>query len=203
MKILLTGSEGFIGSHLTEKLVKLVKKAIVGDPLDPRTQIGPIANKNHYEKILKNISSAVEAGHKLILDGRMECRDKGYYIGPTIFKDVPNSSSLAQNEIFGPVVSTESWDEEYDAIEKANDTIYGLAAGIWSSDTTKAMRIADKIEAGTVYINNYFNAATQSPVGGFKQSGYGRENGWEGMRCFMQTKSVWLSTDPNQPDPFA
>ena len=73
---------------IPEKLVKLVKKAIVGDPLDPRTQIGPIANKNHYEKILKNISSAVEAGHKLILDGRMECRDKGYYIGPTIFKDV-------------------------------------------------------------------------------------------------------------------
>ena len=110
---------------------------------------------------------------------------------------------MAQNEIFGPVVSTESWDEEYEAVEKANDTIYGLAAGVWSSDVTKAMRIADKIEAGTVYINNYFNAAAQSPVGGFKQSGYGRENGWEGMRCFMQTKSVWLSTDPNQPDPFA
>jgi aldehyde dehydrogenase (NAD+) len=187
----------------TEKLVKVVKKAIVGDPLNPKTQIGPIANKIHYENILKNISDAVEFGHKLILDGRKECREKGYYIGPTIFKDVPNSSSIAQNEIFGPVVSTESWDEEYEVIEKANDTIYGLAAGIWSSDATKAMRIADKIEAGTVYINNYFNAATQSPVGGFKQSGYGRENGWEGMRCFMQTKSVWLSTDPSQPDPFA
>ena len=187
----------------TEKLVKLVKKATVGDPLDPKTQIGPIANKDHYEKILKNISSGVEAGHKLILDGRMECRDQGYYIGPTVFKDVPNSSSMAQNEIFGPVVSTESWDVEDEVIEKANDTIYGLAAGIWSNDATKAMRIADKIEAGTVYINNYFNAATQSPVGGFKQSGYGRENGWEGMRCFMQTKSVWLSTNPSQPDPFA
>ena len=175
----------------------------MGDPFDPKTQIGPIANQNHYERILKNISSAVDDGHKLILDGRVECRDKGYYIGPTIFKDVPNSSSTAQNEIFGPVVSTESWDKENEVIERANDTIYGLAAGIWSNDATKAMRIADKIEAGTIYINNYFNAAAQSPVGGFKQSGYGRENGWEGMRCFMQTKSVWLSTDPNQPDPFA
>ena len=76
-------------------------------------------------------------------------------------------------------------------------------AGIWSRDVARAMRMADRIEAGTVYINNYFNAATQSPVGGFKQSGYGRENGFEGMRCFMQTKSVWLSTNPHQVDPFA
>ncbi|MEM8652881.1 MAG: aldehyde dehydrogenase family protein, partial [Pseudomonadota bacterium] len=149
------------------------------------------------------IEDAVAAGHKLLLDGRSANRAKGYYIGPTVFSDVPNHSDLAQNEVFGPVVSTESWESEEEVITKANDTIYGLAAGIWSADVAKAMRMADRIEAGTVYINNYFNAATQSPVGGFKQSGYGRENGWEGMRAYMQTKSVWLSTNPNQPDPFA
>ena len=88
------------------------------------------------------------------------------------------------------------------SIRLANDTKYGLAAGIWTRDSARAIRIADRIEAGTVYINNYVNATTQSPVGGFKQSGYGRENGIEGMRCFMQTKSVWLSTNPQQPDPF-
>ena len=115
---------------------------------------------------------------------------------------MPNGSDLAQNEVFGPVVSTESWADDEEVIFTANDTIFGLAAGIWSRDVARAMRIANRIEAGTVYINNYFNAATQSPVGGFKQSGYGRENGIEGMRCFMQTKSVWLSTDPHQPDPF-
>jgi acyl-CoA reductase-like NAD-dependent aldehyde dehydrogenase len=93
-------------------------------------------------------------------------------------------------------VSTESWDDEEEVGRIANDTIYGLAAGIWSRDVTKAMRMADRIEAGTVYINNYFNAATQFPEGGFKQSGYGRENGFEGMRCFMQTRSVWLATNP-------
>ena len=141
-------------------------------------------------------------GHKLILDGRTHCKDRGYFIGPTIFSNVSNSSYLAQNEIFGPVVSTETWEDEKDVIKKANDTIYGLAAGIWTKNSAKAMVIAKKIEAGTIYINNYFNAATQSPVGGYKQSGYGRENGWEGMRCFMQTKSVWLSTKPNEPDPF-
>ena len=188
--------------EFSERLVEVVKKARVGDPLDPTTQIGPIANRPHYEHVLARITAAEEAGHKLLLDGRSACREKGYYIGPTIFADVPNNADLAQNEVFGPVVSTESWEYEEDVIRIANDSVYGLAAGIWSQDVTKAMRIADRIEAGTVYINNYFNAATQSPVGGFKQSGYGRENGFEGMRCFMQTKSVWLATDPQQPDPF-
>ncbi|WP_166418842.1 aldehyde dehydrogenase family protein [Cochlodiniinecator piscidefendens] len=189
--------------EFTQKLVNVVQKACVGDPLDASTQIGPMANKPHYESVLARINAAEKAGHKMLLDGRTSCRDKGYYIGPTIFADVPNSSELAQNEVFGPVVSTESWVDESEAIFKANDTVYGLAAGIWSNDVARAMRVADQIEAGTVYINNYFNAATQSPVGGTKQSGYGRENGWEGMRCFMQTKSVWLSTNPSQSDPFA
>ena len=189
--------------EFTNRLVEVVRKARVGDPLDPETQIGPMANRPHYEAVLNRIAAAEAAGHTLLLDGRSACRDAGYYIGPTIFADVPNSADLAQNEVFGPVVSTEAWTDEADAIRIANDTIYGLAAGIWSQDVARAMRVANRIEAGTVYINNYFNAATQSPVGGMKQSGYGRENGWEGMRCFMQTKSVWLSTDPHQPDPFA
>lgn len=187
----------------SERLVDVVKKARVGDPLNPGTQIGPMANRPHYESVLRRIQAAEEAGHTLLLDGRSACRDKGYYIGPTIFANVPNSADLAQNEVFGPVVSTEGWDDEEQVIQTANDTIYGLAAGIWTRDVAKAMRMADRVEAGTVYINNYFNAATQSPVGGYKQSGYGRENGWDGMRCFLQSKSVWLSTNPHQPDPFA
>jgi aldehyde dehydrogenase (NAD+) len=189
--------------EFSERLVEVAARARVGDPTDPATQIGPMANRPHYEGVLARIDAAVAAGHRLLLDGRGACREQGYYIGPTIFADVPNDADLAQNEVFGPVVSTESWEDEDDAIRIANDTVYGLAAGIWSRDVTRAMRIADRIEAGTVYINNYFNAATQSPVGGYKQSGYGRENGFEGMRCFLQTKSVWLATDPAQPDPFA
>ena len=187
----------------TDRLVEVVKKARVGDPADPATQIGPIANRPHYDSILAKIDAADQAGHKMLLDGRTHCRDEGYYIGPTIFADVPNSTDLAQTEVFGPVASLEAWDNEDEAVRIANDTVYGLAAGIWTQDVAKAMRMADRIEAGTVYINNYFNAATQSPVGGYKQSGYGRENGIEGMRCFLQTKSVWLSTNPQQPDPFA
>ena len=188
--------------EFSERLVTVVRKARVGDPLDPSTQIGPIANRPHYERVLARIEQAVKAGHRLLLDGRDARRDRGYYIGPTLFADVPNDADLAQNEVFGPVASTEAWDDEDQAVRIANASVYGLAAGIWSRDVTRAMRMADRIEAGTVYINNYFNAATQSPVGGYKQSGYGRENGFEGMRCFMQTKSVWLSTAPEQPDPF-
>jgi acyl-CoA reductase-like NAD-dependent aldehyde dehydrogenase len=187
----------------TSRLVDVVKKARIGDPLDPATQIGPMANRAHYESVLRRIAEAEAAGHRLLLDGRSACRDRGYFIGPTIFADVPNDSALAQTEIFGPVVSTEAWQHEDDAVRIANATPYGLAAGIWSRDIARAMRVADRIDAGTVYINNYFNASAQSPVGGMKQSGYGRENGWEGMRAFLQTKSVWLSTDPHQPDPFA
>ena len=92
---------------------------------------------------------------------------------------------------------------EYTDLANLADVSRNIWDLTWSRDVARAMRIADRIEAGTVYINNYFNAATQSPVGGFKQSGYGRENGWEGMRCYLQTRSVWLSTNPHQPDPFA
>ena len=192
-----------IEEEFVNKLVNISKKAKVGDPLDPATQVGPIANGPHYERVLQKIKEAELAGHKLLLDGRSFCRDKGYFIGPTIFNGVPNGSDLAQNEVFGPVLSIETWESEQEVIRIANDSVYGLAAGIWTKDIALAMRIADQIEAGTIYVNNYFNAATQSPVGGYKQSGYGRESGWEGMRSFMQAKSVWLSTKPEQNDPFA
>ena len=188
--------------EFTRKLVAVAAKAKVGPPDDPASQIGPMANRPHYEHVLNRIAAAVDAGHEMLLDGRKACRDNGYFVGPTIFANVPNSAELAQNEIFGPVLSTEPWRDEDDVIRTANDTIFGLAAGVWSRDVAKAMRMADRIEAGTIYINNYFNAAAQSPVGGYKQSGYGRENGWEGMRSFMQAKSVWLSTNPDQPSPF-
>ena len=187
---------------LSERLVKVATRAKVGDPQDPSTQVGPIANRPHYEKVNRDIENALADGASLLLDGRGKGPDKGYYIGPTIFTGITNKATLAQEEIFGPVVVVIPYDDEDEALRIANDTIYGLAAGIWTRDVNKAIRMADQIQAGTVYINNYFNAATQSPVGGFKQSGYGRENGFEGMRCFMQAKSVWLATNPDQPDPF-
>ncbi|MEC9078852.1 MAG: aldehyde dehydrogenase family protein, partial [Pseudomonadota bacterium] len=137
--------------NFTDRLVEVVKKARVGDPLDPKTQIGPMANRPQYERVLKCIADAESAGHRMLLDGRQSGREEGYFIGPTIFADVPNESHLAQNEVFGPVVSTEAWETEAEVINKANATVYGLAAGVWSRDVARAMRIADQIEAGTVY----------------------------------------------------
>ena len=188
--------------EFSNRLVAVASRARVGHPDEPMTQVGPIANRPHYEKVLRDIESAAEAGAELLLDGRGKGPDRGYYIGPTVFSGLTNQSRLAQEEVFGPVVAIIPYDDEEEVIRIANDTVFGLAAGIWTRDTNRAIRMADRIQAGTVYINNYFNAATQSPVGGFKQSGYGRENGFEGMRCFMQTKSVWLATNPDQPDPF-
>jgi len=202
----ISGSRALVHRSLlepfSERLVEVSAKARIGDPNDPATHIGPIANRPHYEKVLNDIETAANSGARILLDGRGKGPDKGFYIGPTIFADVTNDMRLAQEEVFGPVVAILPFDDEDDAVRIANDSIYGLAAGIWTRDTAKAIRMADRIKAGTVYINNYFNATTQSPVGGYKQSGYGRENGFEGMRAFMQTKSVWVATNPHQPDPF-
>ena len=192
-----------IADEFTERFVARVRHLRVGDPLDPATEVGPLAYAAHRDRVLGYMQLAREEGAEILAGGGPAPGfDRGYYVSPTLARVDSNALRICQEEVFGPVVSTESWDDEQDVIRIANDTVYGLAAGIWSTDVGRAMRIADRIEAGTVYINNYFNAASQSPVGGFKQSGYGRENGFEGMRCFMQTKSVWLSTNPNQPNPF-
>ncbi len=203
----ISGSRALVHRSLvepfTEGLAEVSSNARIGDPNDPATRIGPIANKPHYEKVLRDIAAAEQSGLRLVLDGRGKGPEQGYYIGPTIFADVTNDTKLAREEVFGPVIAILPFDDEDEAVRIANDSIFGLAAGIWTSDTARAIRMAERIEAGTVYINNYFNAATQSPVGGYKQSGYGRENGFAGMGAFLQTKSVWLATSPAQPEPFA
>ena len=191
--------------RLVDAIVEVASRARLGDPRDPSTHIGPIANKPHFDRVLRDIESAKAEGAELRLGGNAVHPDNaaGWFVEPTIFTGVTPKMRLAREEIFGPVLAVIPFETEEDAIRIANDTIYGLAAGLWTADTSRAVRLAEGIDAGTVYINNYFNAATQSPVGGFKQSGYGRENGIEGMKAFMQTKSVWLSTAPGIPDPFA
>ncbi len=195
-----------IHDAVVERLIKVVNGARLGHPDDPTTHIGPIAHKGHFDCILSDIEKAKTDGAKLVYGGNVVKPDNapnGLFVEPTIFTGVTQDMQLAQDEVFGPVLAVIPFKTEAQAIEMANDSKFGLAAGIWTQDSARAIRVADQLNAGTVYINNYFNATTQSPVGGYKQSGYGRENGIEGMKAFMQIKSVWLDTAPNQPNPFA
>ena len=193
----ISGSRLLIHSSIidkfTEQLVKVCKRANVGDPLQESTTIGPIANRVHYERILDNIDKAQKEGHNLVLDGRNECRDNGFYIGPTIFKDVPNTTYLAQNEIFGPVVSVIKFKDEAEALEIANDTLYGLGAGVWTRNGNIAYRMGRAIQAGIVWTNCYHAYPAHSPFGGYKQSGVGRETHKMMLDHYRQNKNLHVS----------
>ncbi len=186
------------------RLVEVASRARLGDPNADDTDIGPIANRAHFDRVLGFIERARADGATLACGGNAVDPDDsgGWFIEPTIFTDVDPESELARAEVFGPVLAVMRFDDEADAVRLANATDYGLAAGIWTEDHRRALELANRIEAGTVYLNNYFDACTQSPVGGYKQSGYGRELGWEGLRAYLQTKSVWLSTARRIDAPF-
>ncbi len=196
--------EAPVHDEVLDRIAQMARKARLGPPSDPRTHVGPIANRQHFERVLSHIESARDQGAQLVLGGNAAHPGgaKGWFIEPTIFADVTPDMPLAQDEIFGPVLAVLKFENDGEAIEIANGTIYGLAAGIWTEDYRRALTLADAISAGTIYINNYFNACPMSPVGGYGQSGYGRENGWDGLREFVQTKSVWLSTARGADEPF-
>lgn len=189
---------------LVARVIALTEKAVVGDPTSADTHVGPIANKPHFERVLNAIRAAKAEGATCALGGDSRKPDlcDGWFIEPTVFTEVTPDMIVAREEIFGPVLAVLSVRDDDEAIALANDSDFGLAAGIWSANSTRAMRLAHRIGAGTVYINNYFASAPQSPVGGYKASGYGRENGLEGLLAFTQTKSVWLDLDPQQAEPF-
>ena len=127
---------------------------------------------------------------------------RGLFYQPTIFVDVANDMRIAQEEVFGPVLAVIGFDTEDEAVAIANDTRFGLAAGVWTASMRRALAMADRIRAGTVWINNYRMTSTTSPFGGFKMSGQGREGGLAGIREFLEVKSVWVSTATEFPDPF-
>lgn len=187
-----------------EQLLEVAARARLGDPNESATNIGPIANKAHFERVLAHIEKARQSGATLAYGGNAVNPDgaTGWFIEPTIFTDVTPDMPLAREEVFGPVLAVMRFETEEEAIRIANDSKFGLAAGVWTEDHRRALDLANRLEAGTVYLNNYFDACTQSPVGGYKQSGYGRENGWEGMLDFLQTKSVWLSSAREISAPF-
>jgi len=191
--------------RFVETLLALAKTAKMGNPLDMGTQVGPITTQPQYQKVLDYIRIAKEEGAVCRLGGapatRPEC-GSGWFVEPTIFTGVKPEMRIAQEEVFGPVLSIIPFDTEDDAVRVANGTVYGLAAGVWTRSIRRALLMSERLEAGTVWVNTYRAVSYMSPFGGYKRSGIGRESGIDAIREYLQTKSVWIDIAGNAPNPF-
>ena len=192
--------------RVSEELVRRAQQIKMGDPTDKATEMGTAANEPQFNRILGSIKGAVDEGANLAVGGkRAEGPDleNGFFVEPTIFTGVSNDMTIAQEEVFGPVLSILPFDTEEEAIAIGNDTKYGLASGIWTTDLNRAMRVSKSIMAGTVWVNTYRSVAVQAPFGGFKDSGFGRERGEYALDEFTNTKNVMIDFSDEERDPFA
>ena len=194
-----------IHDAFVQKLVAFARTAKMGDPMSLDTQVGPVTNPPQFEKILRYIDVAKSEGAIPVLGGaratRPECGE-GWFVEPTIFTGVRNAMRIAQEEVFGPVLAVIPFEDEEDAIAIGNDVVYGLAAGVWTQSMRRALMMAERLQAGTVWVNTYRAVSYLSPFGGYKRSGIGRESGQDMIREYLQTKSVWISLATEVPNPF-
>ena len=183
-----------IKDEFIDKLAARTKKMAPGDPLDPRTRFGAVSSKKQLENVLRYIASGKEEGATLVAGGERADigTGKGYFVQPTVFADVRPEMTIAREEIFGPVLAAIEFADLDEAIAKANDSPYGLAAGVWTRDIKKAHYVARKLQAGTVWVNTYNVYDTAAPFGGYKQSGFGREMSAHALQHYTQVKSVWV-----------
>jgi aldehyde dehydrogenase (NAD+) len=189
----------------TEKLLKLARAARMGNPLSLDTQVGPVTTHAQYERVLDYLRIGKDEGAVCELGGgraeRPEC-GAGWFVEPTIFSGVKPDMRIAREEIFGPVLSLIPFDDDEEAVHIANDTAYGLAAGVWTAGIGRALTMSNRLEAGTVWVNCYRVTSYMSPFGGYKRSGFGREGGIDAIREYLQTKSVWIDIEGRTPNPF-
>jgi aldehyde dehydrogenase (NAD+) len=183
--------EAKVHDEVVEKLAARANKMTHGDPLDSDTRLGPQNNKQQFDTTLKFIEEGKKAGAKLVAGGE-RAGAKGYFVKPTVFADVKPDMSIAREEIFGPVLAVQKFESFEELVAKANDSRYGLAAGVWTKDVSKAHKYAKAVKAGAIWVNcyNWYDSAV--PYGGYKQSGYGREMGLQGLAAMTQSKSVWV-----------
>ncbi|MES1039811.1 aldehyde dehydrogenase family protein [Peribacillus simplex] len=182
--------------QVVDKIATYADRYKCGNPFDPESDQGAQVSKAHMESILKHIENGKQEGARLVTGGERDMTGEnahGYFIRPTIFADVDNKMSIAQEEIFGPVLCIIPFDTEEEAVKMANDTIYGLAAGLWTSDVSRANRVARKLEAGMVFINKYGCYDFASPFGGWKQSGWGKEYAIHSLQSYTKTKAIWMA----------
>ena len=195
-----------IHDEFVERLTKITKSAKVGNPADASNEIGPVTTKPQFDKIMGYIDVAKKEGARCVAGGRSltgAAYGCGQFVEPTIFVDVKNDMRIAQEEVFGPVLSVIKFKDEEDAIRIGNDIRFGLAAGVWTQSLHRAMLMSERLKAGTIWINNYRQSSYTTPFGGFKNSGIGREGGVESVKEFMEAKSVWISSDLKIPTLFA
>jgi len=194
-----------IHDEFVDRLLKITRSAKVGDPAEASTQIGPIATEPQFRKVLHYIDVARQEGARCLCGGKPLAGPgygAGQFVEPTIFVDVRNDMRIAQEEVFGPVLSVLKFNDEEDAIRIGNDIRFGLAAGVWTRSLHRAMLLSQKLRAGTVWINNYRSTSYTTPFGGYKESGLGREGGIESVKDYMEAKSIWISSDLDMPNPF-
>jgi aldehyde dehydrogenase (NAD+) len=192
--------------QVVEALVERASRIKLGDPCNPATEMGTAANEPQFERILGMIEAAKKDGATLAAGGGRASGPglgHGFFVQPTIFKDVANAMTIAQEEVFGPVLSIIPFDTEEEAIEIGNTTRYGLAAGVWTESLPRAMRVSRAIRAGTVWVNTYRAVAVQAPFGGFKESGFGRERGEVALDEFTNIRNVMIDFSNEERDPFA
>jgi acyl-CoA reductase-like NAD-dependent aldehyde dehydrogenase len=180
-----------IHDEVVEKVTRLAATFTIGSPLDPKTQMGPLISALQLDRVLSYVDVGRTEGARLMLGGSRVGKI-GHFVEPTVFAQVDNQMKIAREEIFGPVLSVISFQDESDAVLQANDTIYGLASAVWTRDVSRAHRVARAIKAGRVWINTFGEADPVMSIGGYKQSGFGREYGAESIEAYTQSKSVLM-----------
>jgi acyl-CoA reductase-like NAD-dependent aldehyde dehydrogenase len=194
-----------IYDELLERVQRRADSVVLGDPMSAATQMGPIANVPQLQRVESMVDAARAEGARVVAGGHRASVPEfpdGFFYGPTILDEVGNDATIAQNEVFGPVLTVIPFETEDEAVALANDTRFGLAAGVWTRDVKRAHRVARRIQAGTVWLNTYRAITFNSPFGGYKESGFGRVNGAEAIDAYLQTKSVWCELSDEVQDPF-
>ena len=173
-------------------LVARAEAVVCGDPFDPQTQQGPQCHREHFERVLEYIELGKKEGARLVAGGGRP-QLEGFFVRPTVFADVTSEMRIFQEEIFGPVLCLTPFDDEEEAIALANASTYGLAAGVYTRDVSRAHRVANRLEAGMVFVNRYGCYDFASPFGGFKQSGWGKEMAIHSLASYTRLKSIWIA----------